>query len=43
MPKPSDGRPILLSLELKVAGKADPAELTLGVAVSIARVAGSSE
>jgi len=30
-------RPILLSLELKVAGKADLAELTLGVAVSIAR------
>jgi len=33
----------LLSLELKVAGKADLAELNLGVAVGIARVAGSSE
>jgi hypothetical protein len=35
--------PGLLSLELTVAGEADLAELTLGVAVSIARVAGSSE
>jgi hypothetical protein len=35
--------PVLLSLELTVASKADLAELTLGVAVSIARVSGCSE
>jgi hypothetical protein len=33
----------LLSLELTVAGKADLAELTLDVALSIVRVVGSSE
>jgi hypothetical protein len=36
-------RPVLLSLELTVAGKADLAGLTLGVVVSIACAAGSSE
>jgi hypothetical protein len=36
-------RPVLLSLELTVASKADLAELTFGVAVSIACVVGSSE
>jgi hypothetical protein len=35
-------RPVLLSLEPTVAGKADLAGLTLGAAVSIGRVADSS-
>ena len=40
---PAHRRPVLLSLELTVAGKADLAGLTLGAAVSIACVVGSSE